>query len=779
MKKLFLLIALILALSVQAQAQTTTPNLGLVLPLAPADSWGEDINDNFTTLDALFPGGQSGHTIQNEGTALAPRANLNMVGAGVDCANSSTTTTTCTITGGGGVGDPGTITITGDVTGSGTGSFSTTIAADAVALGTDTTGNYVSSATGNQGLLFTGTEGGSLGLIDCAAGEILKRNTTQTTWECAADATGDTAAAVAHIADTTDAHAGTAITNTPAGNIAATTAQAAINELDTEKMEATSAAVVTTFDGGACSGYLKSDGSCDDAVTAHSALTGRDTAADSHPALYPLVTDGNGDPSAASGASALGHIYIRNDCTVNGATVPCPFLANDVGGDFYSFGIYANSYSERTSPDGTSRNAVNNQTELTLASSGVASTEYAKRSGGSATTNFANQPNNDGQECLSSSAADTTQSLTLVGTTTGTGLAVFETITLNGTTPVSTVKVDWGNVHLGVLSVTAAGTITCREASGNLAIFTISAGDLHAASAHLTWIRADGTTQITGAIHLDFDDDDHLQYALATSSAGAPAADACVNERHIIIDTTNDEIYHCPNGAASQPLTAHSKSAAYNLIQGNSGSAAPAAGGSTLNIVGAGTVNCVAADGSPDTVTCTGTGTAVKNLCRWDAKQGHAPATLFAQLDTMAGTSTPAEVIPILKFDPDTIWYMDFRCQIPAHYAGGGYTLSIYHSNTTNTLETVFSGAFRRVVLDSSDLNTTAHTYDYNNSTAITVASAIGEVVKTAITFTNGADADSATASDYIILRVRRFATDAGDDNLGVSEVHLVVLDET
>lgn len=39
-----------------------------------------------------------------------------------------------------------------------------------------------------------------------------------------------------HLADTTDAHAASAITNTPAGNIAATTVQAAIDELDTEKL---------------------------------------------------------------------------------------------------------------------------------------------------------------------------------------------------------------------------------------------------------------------------------------------------------------------------------------------------------------------------------------------------------------------------------------------------------------------------------------------------------------------------------------------------------------
>lgn len=39
-----------------------------------------------------------------------------------------------------------------------------------------------------------------------------------------------------HIADTSDAHAASAITNTPAGSIAATTVQAAIDELDSEKL---------------------------------------------------------------------------------------------------------------------------------------------------------------------------------------------------------------------------------------------------------------------------------------------------------------------------------------------------------------------------------------------------------------------------------------------------------------------------------------------------------------------------------------------------------------
>lgn len=52
-------------------------------------------------------------------------------------------------------------------------------------LGSQTQGNYVAGATASQGLLLTGTEGASLGLIDCAATEVLQRNAGDTAWECA------------------------------------------------------------------------------------------------------------------------------------------------------------------------------------------------------------------------------------------------------------------------------------------------------------------------------------------------------------------------------------------------------------------------------------------------------------------------------------------------------------------------------------------------------------------------------------------------------------------
>jgi hypothetical protein len=52
--------------------------------------------------------------------------------------------------------------ISGDATLSNTGALN--IVADAVALGTDTTGNYVAGVTSNGGLALTGTEGGTLGI---------------------------------------------------------------------------------------------------------------------------------------------------------------------------------------------------------------------------------------------------------------------------------------------------------------------------------------------------------------------------------------------------------------------------------------------------------------------------------------------------------------------------------------------------------------------------------------------------------------------------------------
>lgn len=91
---------------------------------------------------------------------------------------------------------------------------------------------------------------------------------------------------------------------------------------------------------------------------------------------------------------------------------------------------------------------------------------------------FTNQPANDGIEVVSANAGDTTQTITIIGTTTGTDTVVVETVTLNGTTPVATTKVDWGQVLAWKKSAATLGTVTIREASADATIATSTAADL-------------------------------------------------------------------------------------------------------------------------------------------------------------------------------------------------------------------------------------------------------------------------------------------------------------
>lgn len=100
------------------------------------------------------------------------------------------------------------------------------------------------------------------------------------------------------------------------------------------------------------------------------------------------------------------------------------------------------------------------------------------------TGTFTNQPSNDGVEIVSSAAGDTTQTVTIYGTTNGADQSetIIETVSLNGTTVVSTTKTDWGNVLAVKKSASTTGTITFREASGDLAITTLAPATLRAAN---------------------------------------------------------------------------------------------------------------------------------------------------------------------------------------------------------------------------------------------------------------------------------------------------------
>jgi len=95
--------------------------------------------------------------------------------------------------------------------------------------------------------------------------------------------------------------------------------------------------------------------------------------------------------------------------------------------------------------------------------------------------NFGNQPTNDYIEVLSDSAADTTQTVTIYGTTHGGDVVVKAVMgPLTGVTAVKSVKADWGKILAIVISAAHAGTVTVRKFTGPATITTIATGTLSA-----------------------------------------------------------------------------------------------------------------------------------------------------------------------------------------------------------------------------------------------------------------------------------------------------------
>lgn len=139
------------------------------------------------------------------------------------------------------------------------------------------------------------------------------------------------------------------------------------------------------------------------------------------------------------------------------------------------------------------------------------------------------------------------------------------------------------------------------------------------------------------------------------------------------------------------------------------------------------------------------------------------PASSYATEDIRPGGSSPAENFPVHDFDGTTQEYIDLYCVLLPTYAGGGLTIKFRASATSATSGTfVFEVAIRRMADDADDIDA-SHTYDYNDSGAITTASLAGEPKYFNVTFTDGSDMDSLAAGEPFILRVRRDPADAND----------------
>lgn len=121
--------------------------------------------------------------------------------------------------------------------------------------------------------------------------------------------------------------------------------------------------------------------------------------------------------------------------------------------------------------------------------------------------NFANQPGGAAVVVKSDSAADTTQTVTIYGTITGTTTSVTsEVITLTGTDAVTSTHTTWQNILAVRISAAHAGTVTVELAGGN-DIITIASGTLTAgiaaaktADAYGLVIRRDGSGASTAPI---------------------------------------------------------------------------------------------------------------------------------------------------------------------------------------------------------------------------------------------------------------------------------------
>lgn len=165
-------------------------------------------------------------------------------------------------------------------------------------------------------------------------------------------------------------------------------------------------------------------------------------------------------------------------------------------------------------------------------------------------------------------------------------------------------------------------------------------------------------------------------------------------------------------------------------------------------------------------------------LLVFTARDGVPTGTAGAAHGMLAGAASPAEGVPYLAFDSATDEYVDFQGVMPRNYAGGGLTLTIYWASGVTTNDTVWRAAFRRVQDDAEDIDTTAHSYDYNSVTA-TTASAAGEVDYATITFTDGTDMDSLAVGELFILRVTRNASSGSDTMSGDAYLIAVEVKET
>lgn len=147
------------------------------------------------------------------------------------------------------------------------------------------------------------------------------------------------------------------------------------------------------------------------------------------------------------------------------------------------------------------------------------------------------------------------------------------------------------------------------------------------------------------------------------------------------------------------------------------------------------------------------------------------PASGYAQIDSRNS-------IMVQAFDAASNEYVVCRTVIPSHYAGGGLTFDVYWMAASATSGDVKWGiSIERD--DPADHDLDSDNFATEQTNTGTANGTSGKLTKTTVTVSSGANMDSAAAGDPIRVKVRRFASDAGDTMSGDAHLHSIHCKET
>ncbi len=151
------------------------------------------------------------------------------------------------------------------------------------------------------------------------------------------------------------------------------------------------------------------------------------------------------------------------------------------------------------------------------------------------------------------------------------------------------------------------------------------------------------------------------------------------------------------------------------------------------------------------------------------------PATIYATLDTIADTSSPAGYTPVLDFDTTTAEWAYWWRTCPSNYGGGGFTISM-KCGTDNTS----TGDFDLNVGMAVVSDTTILTGDLGFDSMSTKAALTDTPPATpqdklnysaALTLTHAAAGSPAVGDRMIISAVRGVGTDNNTGDLQLAEI--------